>query len=85
MKTLISFNPLALFFLPIFFIFFIWGTIILIMIGITIFWIWMLIDLLKRDFPTTKENEKIIWLLVLLFTYWLGALIYYFMVKKDKK
>jgi len=55
------------------------------MIGITIFWIWMLIDLLKRDFPTTKENEKIIWLLVLLFTYWLGALIYYFMVKKDKK
>ncbi|MFA4880904.1 MAG: PLDc N-terminal domain-containing protein [Candidatus Doudnabacteria bacterium] len=86
MKTIANFNPLPLFFLPFLFVFFIWSVIALFVIGGTIFWIWMLVDLLKRDFPAAKENEKIIWVLVLVFTYWLGALIYYFMVKKkDKK
>jgi len=49
-----------------------------------VLWIWMLIDVLKRDFK--EENEKIIWVLVVILTHWIGALIYYFTIKKkDKK
>lgn len=49
-----------------------------------VFWLWMLIDCLKRDF---KGNyDKIVWVLVLIFLHILGALIYYFVVKiPDKK
>lgn len=51
----------------------------------TIFWIWMLVDVLKREFPKDKENDKIIWLLVVILTHWIGALVYYFLVKKKEK
>lgn len=55
-------------------------------IGILIlaFWLWMLIDCLKRDFK--KDYEKIVWVLVIIFLHILGAVIYYFVVKiEDKK
>lgn len=53
-------------------------------------WMFMLIDCLQReedDFPEHKPNEKNNWLVVLLVSFacgmsWLGALIYYFKVKK---
>ena len=49
-----------------------------------VFWIWMLIDCLKRDFK--KDVEKIVWVLVIIFLQLLGAIIYYFVVKvTDKK
>ena len=49
-----------------------------------IFWLWMLIDCLKRDFK--KDYEKIAWVLVMIFLHILGAVIYYFVVKiGDKK
>jgi len=41
----------------------------------TIFWIWMLIDCLTSNLPST---EKLIWVLVILFLHVLGALIYFF-------
>ena len=49
-----------------------------------LFWLWMLIDCLKRDF---KGNyDKIVWVLVMVFLHILGALIYYFVVKvQDNK
>jgi hypothetical protein len=49
-----------------------------------IFWILMLIDCVKRKFK--EESEKIVWVLVIIFTGIIGASIYYFIVKnKDKK
>ena len=48
-----------------------------------IFWIWMLIDCLKRDFK--KDVEKIVWVLVIIFLHVLGAAIYYFVVKIEDK
>ena len=49
-----------------------------------VFWLWMLIDCLKRDFK--KDVEKIAWILVLIFLHILGGMIYYFVVKvNDKK
>ena len=40
-----------------------------------IFWIMMLIDCIKN--PRLSSNEKIIWVLVIIFLYALGGLIYY--------
>lgn len=53
-------------------------------------WMFMLIDCLQReeeDFPEKTPNEKNNWLVVLLVSFacgmsWLGALFYYFKVKK---
>ena len=61
--------------------------VLILFIGIvgTIFWIWMLIDCAKRDFE--KENDKIVWIIVIALTHWIGALIYFIVIKmqKDKK
>jgi hypothetical protein len=39
----------------------------------TIFWIWMLVDCATRE-PST--NDKIVWVLIIALTHWVGALIY---------
>ena len=55
--------------------------------GITvlfIFWLFMLIDCLRRDFP--RDGDKIAWVIVIIFLQILGALIYYFVIRlKSKK
>lgn len=65
----------------------IFGIIILIIAGLIglfflIFWIIMLVDCIKRDFP-----NRGVWLAVLIITFfigwlWLAAILYYFMVKR---
>lgn len=40
------------------------------------FWIWMLYDCLVHE--PSNGNDKIIWVLVIVFTNIIGALIYYF-------
>ena len=42
-------------------------------------WIYALIDCVKREFP--GENEKLIWILVIVLANWIGALIYLFVGK----
>jgi|WetSurMetagenome_2_1015567.scaffolds.fasta_scaffold837127_1 hypothetical protein len=42
----------------------------------TAFWIWMLIDAIKRC--PNADNLKLIWVLVIVFTHFVGAVIYYF-------
>ncbi len=39
-----------------------------------ILWIWMLIDCLVNE--PSEGNDKVIWVLVIIFLGWLGALIY---------
>ena len=41
-----------------------------------IFWIWMLIDAIKN--PRLDGNQRLIWVLVIIFIPCLGSLIYYF-------
>lgn len=48
-----------------------------------IFWLMMLLDCVKRDFA--KPNDKVIWVLVIIFIQAIGALIYYFVVKKKSQ
>jgi hypothetical protein len=44
-----------------------------------IFWIMMLIDAIKHKYK--DSNDKVVWVLVIIFTGIIGALIYYFVVK----
>ena len=38
------------------------------------FWIWMLVEVLTRE--TDEGNSRLVWALVIVFTHWIGALIY---------
>ena len=46
----------------------------LVALGLLAFWIWMLVDCITNE--PDKGNDKIIWILVIIFTHWLGALLY---------
>lgn len=47
---------------------------LILIFGTSIFWIWMLIDCLASSKPGI---EKLVWLLVIFFGHFLGALIYF--------
>ena len=42
----------------------------------TIFWIWMLVECVTRE--PAEGNDRIVWMLVILLTHFVGALVYYF-------
>jgi len=41
-----------------------------------VFWIWMLVHAITN--PGLRDIEKLIWVVVILFTHFIGALIYFF-------
>lgn len=51
----------------------------------TVFWIWMIVDCARRNFK--NDNDKILWILVIVLAGIIGAIIYYFVVKfeQDKR
>lgn len=51
-------------------------------IGMVAFWIWMLVDCIQNE--PSEGNDKIVWVLVLLFTNWLGAIIYFFARRRER-
>ncbi len=42
----------------------------------TIFWIWMVIDCATNK--RLRDDQRVVWLLVIIFTHLIGAIIYYF-------
>ncbi|MCP4640538.1 MAG: PLDc_N domain-containing protein [bacterium] len=50
--------------------------------GGTLFWIWMIIDCATKE--SSEGNDKIIWILVIVLTHWIGALIY-FLVRRPQR
>jgi hypothetical protein len=50
-------------------------------LGLFALWIWMIIDCAKRKFKT--DSEKVVWILVIVLLSYLGAVIYYFAVKRN--
>ncbi|MFS4483321.1 PLD nuclease N-terminal domain-containing protein [Hyunsoonleella sp. 2307UL5-6] len=56
----------------------IWQALMLVSIGL---WIYSLIDILKHKF---EQNDKIVWVLVVLFLPILGSMLYLFMGKNKK-
>lgn len=63
------------------FIFILWAGMIIFAIGGSILWIFMLVDLAKREFK--GKDEKIVWILILVLTGVIGAFIYYFYGRKQ--
>jgi hypothetical protein len=49
----------------------------------TVFWVWMLVDCATKE--PSQGNDKIIWILVIIFTHWIGALIYYLVRRPERK
>ena len=45
-------------------------------------WIWMLVDCITNE--PSGDNEKVIWILVLVFLQALGAIIYYFVRRPQR-
>ena len=48
----------------------------------TIFWVWMLVDC--AQYETSDNSSKVVWILVILFTHFLGALLY-FCIRKQAR
>ena len=57
------------------------GLEILFAVGSVALWVWMLIDAVKRE-NYKKEDERTTWILIIALTGAIGAVIYYFAVKR---
>ena len=57
-----------------------WGISEIVFLLATIFWIWMLIDVLTKE----RGQDRLIWVLVVLLLGPLGALVYY-IVRRSKR
>ena len=51
-------------------------------IGGTILWIWTIIDCATKE--PSEGNDKIVWILVIVFTHWIGSLIYIFVRRPQR-
>ena len=49
----------------------------------TVFWIWMLVDCATKE--RGEGNDKLIWVLIILFTHIIGAALYYFVRRPKRK
>lgn len=54
----------------------------LIALFLTAFWIWMLVDAILS--PNLNDTEKAVWGLVIFFTHFIGALIYFFVGRRAR-
>jgi hypothetical protein len=63
--------------------FLLFGGITLLGLALTAFWIWMLVDCAQAP-EKPGSNDRVVWILVLVFTSWLGALIYYFAARQPR-
>ena len=57
-----------------------WIVIIGLFIGLFVFWIMMIVDVAQRKFP--EQNQQLTWILVVVLASYIGAIIYYFVVKR---
>ncbi|MBI2146571.1 PLDc_N domain-containing protein [Candidatus Woesearchaeota archaeon] len=57
-----------------------WIIIIGALIALFIFWVMMIVDVAQRKFP--EPNQQLIWILVVVLAGYIGAIIYYFVIKR---
>lgn len=57
-----------------------WVALITLGVLVVFFWMRMLTDIIQRQFP--NSSDKLVWLVVVAFTFGFGALLYYMAVKK---
>ena len=64
------------------------GAFVLVTAFVIIFWLWMFIDCIQRPdnkFPAKGRNDKVVWVVSLLWLTIVGALLYYLLVKSRTK
>jgi len=61
----------------------IWGSMFVFSLVVLPFWIWMLVDCVQN--VKSENNEKLIWVLVIIFASWIGALIYFFVQRPKNR
>jgi hypothetical protein len=74
--------PIGFHLLDLIFLLFFCGVFVIGILG-TLFWIWMLIDCATQE--PSEGNDKVIWILVIIFTHFIGALMYYFIRRPERK
>ena len=56
------------------------GIMVVLLLGVgvlgTIFWIWMLVDCATKE--PSDGNEKLVWVVIIVLTHLLGAILYFF-------
>ena len=54
------------------------------LLGITgmTFWIWMIVECATKE--PSQGNDKIVWIVIIVFANWIGALIYYFVRRPQR-
>jgi len=55
---------------------------IALVLGASVLWIFMIIECATKE--RASGNEKLIWILIIIFTGWIGALIYYFVRRPQR-
>lgn len=63
-------------------VFVIWGIMVVVGIFLFVFWILMLVDVFKRT-NWKQESDKTLWIILVIILGYLGAIIYYFAVKRQ--
>ena len=53
---------------------------IIVVLGLIAFWIWTIVDAIKRNFE--NDNERIIWVLLIVLLGIIPSIIYYFVVMR---
>lgn len=51
----------------------------LIALGLSLFWVWMLVDCLAN-----QQEDKLVWFLVIFFLNLIGAFLYYLLARKKR-
>jgi len=55
----------------------------LVILVLQVFWIWVLVDCAMKE--ASEGNTKIVWVIIILFTNLLGALIYFFIRRPERR
>jgi hypothetical protein len=48
----------------------------------TLFWLWMIVDCATHE--SSGSNQQIVWLLIIIFTHLIGAILYYFIRRPER-
>lgn len=53
-------------------------------LGFFALWVWMLVDCAQSPEPPGNTSHRVTWILILVFTSWIGAVLYYFIVRRPR-
>jgi hypothetical protein len=60
-----------------------WGVGILLGLGLTVLWVLALVEVATKE--TDVNNQRLVWLLIVIFVGWLGALLYFIVRRPERQ